>query len=173
MVKSIVALEKYQSVIKGLVAQYSSKSSSASSEMIESLLSTGLNSIKKSSEQEATGKLRKDMVSFTNQLASSDQDKPSKDDADADLQLDEATVSNICPISNGPIVQQAKNIHCQHIFDMASISQYISEQKRRKRIPKCPLVGCRNQKELEMADFVTGNTADSSEFDLLSDKYIH
>lgn len=74
--------------------------------------------------------------------------KPSDDDIIADTSGDRTWPKD--PISKMNIEEAVRNKVCRHLYDRASIQQYISGGRPRKRVP-CPVAGCLN-KDLKVED---------------------
>merc|ERR1712243_543319 len=63
---------------------------------------------------------------------------------DEEIQVGSVMMNTICPLSQTLIVNAFKNNTCDHVFEKASILEYIEEQSRRHQQPTCPISGCKN-----------------------------
>ena len=67
-------------------------------------------------------------------------------------------VNIICPISRKEMRKPMKNPACGHIYDRSSIEALINQSSQASRdwgpppVTKCPVVGCRSQAPVKMAN---------------------
>lgn len=69
--------------------------------------------------------------------------------ADGEIQMD-VEISDLDPITKGPLEKPCRNKICNHIYGMDSIAQLIQINPRMR----CPIVGCLNKQKLALQDLV-------------------